>query len=90
MSIDGSRSRQAFQSRSAEGQVDYFVGPDGHQTHNPELHVHVIHKAEGKVTLEITNRRDKTRSSQIELESPDGNQVRDAELALAEILRSLQ
>lgn len=88
--VDGGKPRQAFESRSRNGQVDYFIGPDGKQTHKPDLHLHVIHKPNGDVTMEITNRRDKTRSSQIVLKSPDGNDVRHAELALAEILRSLE
>lgn len=96
----GKSRRQGFQSRvttqsgvvDQAGVVDYFIGPDGEQTHEPALHVHVVHEANGDVTMRITDRQDGTtkRSSQIELKSPDGNQVRDAERALAEVLRSLR
>jgi hypothetical protein len=89
ISVDGSKPRQAFQSRYSRGQVDYFIGPDGEQTHDPNLHIHVIHKANSDVTMHITNRRDHTRSTELALKAPDGNLVREAELALAEILRSL-
>ncbi|CCI52745.1 hypothetical protein BN13_200005 [Nostocoides jenkinsii Ben 74] len=86
--------RQGFQSRvnTRTGVVDYFIGPDGQQTHEPALHVHVIHQANGDVTMHITDRQDGTtkHSTQIELKSPDGNQVRDAERALAEVLGSLR
>lgn len=86
--------RQGFQSRldTRSGEVDYFIGPDGEQTHEPALHVHVVHQANGDVTMHITDRQDGTtkHSSKIELKSPDGNQVRDAERALAEVLRSLR
>lgn len=94
VNVDGRGERQAHQSRArvtAEGAetIDYFIGPDGNQTHVPDLHIHVIHNPNGDVTMEITNRRDKTRSSKLELQQPDGNEVRRAEQALAEILRTL-
>jgi len=92
VSVEGGKPRQGFQSRYADGEVDYFVGEDGGQTHNPDLHVHVIHRANGDVTMVITDRLDGTtkHSSPLELKSPDGNQVREAEKALAEVLRSLR
>lgn len=88
--VDGEEKEGRPSGLGKDGTIDYYIGPDGRQTHEPGLHAHVFHKPNGDVTIEITDRNNEARSSRLVFKNLDGNQVREAEQALAAIMRTLK
>jgi hypothetical protein len=75
--------------------VDYFIGPNGNPTVNPNRHIHVIHdERKQEVTLVLTDRTQTKVSNEHLLEvtlpgNPSGNQVNKAIDAMVATLNSI-
>lgn len=87
-------TRNMSYSKSGRGTAEYFIGPDGTPTFEPERHVHVIHDGEdgtGTVKLQITDRT-QTGNPHMEEQAvvlrgyPSGNEVN---AAIAEMVKEM-
>jgi hypothetical protein len=76
-----------------DGAIDYLLDKNRNQTLESKLHIHVIHEKSGKVVMKITDRRGGLRAIEYEpippLLNPSGNEVKEAEVKLARILRKM-
>jgi hypothetical protein len=102
----GGKDEQMFYSRAAgrnyhstdqelkADKTDYFIGPNGNPTVDPNRHVHVIHdERKQEVTLVLTDRTQKSGSPHL-LEvtfpgNPSGNQVNRAIDAMVATLNTI-
>ena len=84
--------RNMSYSKSGRGTVEYFIGPDGTPTFDPERHVHVIHDGTagpGTVELIITDRTqagDPHVDHMVLVNEPSGNRVN---AAIAEMVKEM-
>ena len=102
----GGKDEQMFYSRAAgrdyhnadqelkADKTDYFIGPDGNPTVDPDRHIHVIHdELKKEVTLVLTDRTQESGPTHV-LEvtlpgDPSGNQVNKAIDAMVETLNAI-
>lgn len=85
-------TRNMSYSKSSNETVEYFIGPDGTPTFEPERHVHVIHDGKagpGTVKLIITDRTqegDPHVQDMVLRDYPSGNEVN---AAIAEMVKEM-